>query len=640
MPTVSQEFRSRFGVLGIVVVVVLSALLVRLWTMQVLNGESYAAQAENNRVREISLEAPRGRILDRNGVPLVTNRSALAVSIDPSHEDVRALLVKAWSEDTVDDPTSRELNEMFGEVAGLLGITTADIWERVTDVQQEALRPRVIAVDVPMEAVAQITERQTDFPWALVEEIAVREYPNGNLAAHVLGYTGAISEDQYKQSDVYAGYERGDTVGKSGIERQYEGLLQGDKGWRRIEVNASGRSQGVVSEQAPRPGNDIRLTIDAGVQAVTEEQLDWAISEARRQGFTSSIAGAAVVIDIETGEVLASTSRPTFDPAAFLGGISTAEWEALNAKASEYPLNDRALMAAYPPASTFKVITAISGMQAGITTENTTYTCTGRWTDMGKQWPKWCWKRTGHGTVSLRGGLKHSCDTVFYEVGYELYKRKLEELQATSRQFGLGSKTGIDLPGESAGRVPDAAWKKKYNENYPEYQMWLPGDTVNMAIGQGDMLTTPLQMALVYAALANDGDMMKPFVLRDVLGSEGEVIRTVEPEVLHATGISADMLGVVERGLVDVTETGTAKAAFVGFGPTVAGKTGTAQVKGKDDYAWFTAYAPAEEPRYAVAIIVEQGGGGGAIGAPATRNILAYLFGEEFKTIHTTDESR
>ncbi|MHB1476611.1 MAG: penicillin-binding transpeptidase domain-containing protein, partial [Coriobacteriia bacterium] len=186
----------------------------------------------------------------------------------------------------------------------------------------------------------------------------------------------------------------------------------------------------------------------------------------------------------------------------------------------------------------------------------------------------------------------------------------------------------------------DAAWKKKYNENYPEYQMWLPGDTVNMAIGQGDMLTTPLQMALVYAALANDGDMMKPFVLRDVLGSEGEVIRTVEPEVLHATGISADMLGVVERGLVDVTETGTAKAAFVGFGPTVAGKTGTAQVKGKDDYAWFTAYAPAEEPRYAVAIIVEQGGGGGAIGAPATRNILAYLFGEEFKTIHTTDESR
>lgn len=640
MPTVSQEFRSRFGVLGVIVVVVLSALLVRLWTMQVLNGESFAAQAENNRVREISIQAPRGRILDRNGVPLVTNRSALAVSVDPSHEDVRALLTRTWTKDTADDPTSRELNEMFGEIATLLGITTADVWERVTDVQQEALRPRVIAVDVSMESVAQIAERQTDFPWAIVEEIAVREYPNGNLAAHVLGYTGAISEEQFKNSDEYAGYERGDTVGKSGVERQYERVLQGDKGWRRIEVNASGRAQGVVSEQAPRPGNDIRLTIDAAVQAVTEDELDKAIAEAHRQGYTSSRAGAAVVVDIQTGEVLASTSRPTYDPAAFLGGISSAEWEALNAKTSEYPLNDRAVMAAYPPASTYKVITAISGMEAGITSENRTYSCTGRWTDMGKQWPKWCWKRTGHGTVSLRGGLKHSCDTVFYEIGYELYKRGEEELQATSREFGLGAKTGIDLPGESAGRVPDAAWKKRYNENYPEYQMWLPGDTVNMSIGQGDMLTTPLQMALVYAGLANDGDIMKPHVLKDVLGSEGDVIRTIEPEVLHATGASAEMLGVVERGLVDVTKTGTAKGVFVGFKPTVAGKTGTAQVKGKDDYAWFCAYAPAEDPRYAVAVIVEQGGHGGSVTGPAARNILAHLLGQELKTIRTTDESR
>ena len=640
MPTVSQEFRSRFGVLGIIVVVVLSALFVRLWTMQVLNGESFAAQAENNRVREISIQAPRGRILDRNGVPLVTNRSALAVSVDPSHEDVRALLTRTWTEDTADDPTSRELDEMFGEVATLLGITPADIWDRVTDVQQEALRPRVVAVDVSMESVAQIAERQTDFPWAIVEEIAVREYPNGNLAAHILGYTGAISEEQFKNSDEYSGYERGDTVGKSGVERQYESLLQGDKGWRRIEVNASGRAQGVVSEQAPRPGNDIRLTIDAAVQAVTEDQLDAAIAEAHRQGYNSSRAGAAVVLDIETGEVLASTSRPTYDPSAFLGGISSAEWEALNAKTSEYPLNDRAVMGAYPPASTYKVITAISGMEAGITGENTTYTCTGRWTDMGKQWPKWCWKRTGHGTVSLRGGLKHSCDTVFYEIGYELYKRGEEELQATSREFGLGAKTGIDLPGESAGRVPDAAWKKRYNENYPEYQMWLPGDTVNMSIGQGDMLTTPLQMALVYAGLANDGDIMRPHVLRDVLGSEGDVIRTIEPEVLHTTGVSAELLGVVERGLVDVTETGTAKGAFAGFRPTVAGKTGTAQVKGKDDYAWFCAYAPAEDPKYAVAIIVEQGGHGGSVTGPAARNILAHLLGQELKTIRTTDESR
>ncbi|MBN1193350.1 MAG: penicillin-binding protein 2, partial [Coriobacteriia bacterium] len=273
MATYRQELKSRFATLGIVIIVVLAALLVRLWTMQVLNGESYAAQAENNRVREISLEAPRGRIYDRNGVPLVTNRSALAVSVDPTHEDVRDLLVRSRNDDSADDPTQRELEELFGELAGMLGMTPGDVFEKVSDIQQEALRPRVVALDASMDVVAQLLERQTDFPWVSVEEIAVREYPNGTLAAHLIGYTGAISEAQFEQSDEYAGYELGDTVGKTGAERQFEGVLQGDKGWRRIEVNASGKPQGVVSEQEPRPGNDIKLTIDIEVQRVAEEQL-------------------------------------------------------------------------------------------------------------------------------------------------------------------------------------------------------------------------------------------------------------------------------------------------------------------------------------------------------------------------------
>lgn len=640
MSTYRQELRSRFATLGILIVLVLMALLVRLWTMQVLNGESFAAQAENNRVREISLEAPRGRIYDRNGVPIVTNRSALAVSVDPSHEDVRGLLARSRNKDTADDPTRRELEELFGELSTMLAMTPAEVFERVSDVNQEALRPRVVALDAPEDVVAQLLERQTDFPWVRVEEIAVREYPFGSLAAHVLGYTGSISEEQFKSSDEYAGYELGDTVGKTGAERQFEGVLQGDKGWRRIEVNASGKPQGVVGEQAPRPGNDIRLTIDIELQRVVEEQLADAIAEARRQGFTSAKAGAAVVLDVQTGEVLALASAPTYDPSAFLGGISSAEWQSLTAKESEYPLNDRAIMAAYPPASTFKVVTAAAAMQYGVAGENSTYYCTGRWTDMGEQWPKWCWKRTGHGTESLRGGLRDSCDTVFYEIGYEFYKRKLEELQAESREFGLGTKTGIDLPGEVAGRVPDAAWKKEFNRNYPEYQMWLPGDTVNMSIGQGDMLTSPLQMATVYAGLANGGTIMKPHVLREVLDSEGQVARTAQPEVLHDTRISDAALGVITRSLVDVTRIGTGKGAFAGFGAAVAGKTGTAEVKGKDDYAWFCAYAPANEPRYAVSIVVEQGGGGGAIAAPAARNILAQLLGEPLKTVRTTDDSR
>lgn len=640
MATYRQELKGRFAALGIIVIVVLSALLVRLWTMQVLNGASYAAQAENNRVREISIDAPRGEIFDRNGVPLVTNRSALAVCVDPSHDDVRDLIIRMQDGDTANDPTRTEAADIFGEFASMLGVTPQDVLTAISDVNQEALRPRVVAIDVPGDVVAQLLERQADFPWVVVEETSVREYPYGSLAAHVLGYTGRISQAEYEQSDEYAGYELGDIVGKTGAERQFEGVLQGDKGWRRIEVNASGKAQGVVSEQEPRAGNDIQLTIDIEAQRVAEEQLADAIAEARRQGYTSAKAGAAVVVDVTTGEIIAMASAPTYDPSAFLGGISTEEWAALTAKESEYPLNNRAVMAAYPPASTFKVITALAGMEAGITSENTTYNCTGRWTDMGTQWPKWCWKRTGHGTITLRSGLKNSCDTVFYEIGYEFYKRKLEELQAQARAFGLGSKTGVDLPGEVAGRVPDAAWKKAFNENYPEYQMWLPGDTVNMSIGQGDMLATPLQMACVYAGIANGGTVMKPHVLKSVLDSEGLPTRTTQPAVLHDTTVSDASLGVITRSLIDVTETGTAAGAFAGFGVNVAGKTGTAEVKGKDDYAWFCAYAPANAPQYAVAVIVEQGGHGGSVTGPAARNILAALLGQPIKTVRTTDASR
>lgn len=640
MATYRQELKSRFATLGIIIIVVLLALLVRLWTMQILNGAVYAAQAENNRVREISIDAPRGEIYDRNGVALVTNRSALAVCVDPSDDVVRDFVVRMRDNDSANDPTRTEAADVFGEFASMVGVTPADVLAAISDVSQEALRPRVVAIDVPNEVVAQLLERRADFPWVVVEETSVREYPYGSLAAHVLGYTGSISQAEYEQSDEYAGYELGDIVGKTGAERQFEGVLQGDKGWRRIEVNASGKSQGVVEEQEPRAGNDIQLTIDIEVQRVAEEQLADAIAEARRQGYTNAKAGAAVVVDVTTGEVIAMASAPTFDPSAFLGGISTEEWAALTAKESEYPLNNRAIMAAYPPASTFKVVTAIAGMEAGITSENTTYNCTGRWTDMGTQWPKWCWKRTGHGTLTLRSGLKYSCDTVFYEIGYAFYKRKLEELQAQARAFGLGSETGIDLPGEVDGRVPDAAWKKAFNENYPEYQMWLPGDTVNMAIGQGDMLATPLQMACVYAGIGNGGTVMKPHVLMAVLDSEGQPTRTVQPEVLHKTGVSDASLGVITRSLIDVTEQGTGQGAFAGFGVSVAGKTGTAEVKGKDDYAWFCAYAPAEAPRYAVAVVVEQGGHGGSVTGPAARNILAQLLGEPIKTIRATDASR
>jgi penicillin-binding protein 2 len=640
MTSYQDQLKSRFAVLGVIIVLVLGSLLVRLWSMQVLSGDAYAALAENNRIREISLAAPRGRILDREGRPLVTNRATLAVSIDPADDVVRKLIVREQSADTADDPTDLELADAFGGVAEILSMTPHEVFEKVADSRVEALRPRLIAIDVPLDVVAQLAERQTEFPGVRVDEVAVREYPNGSAGAHVLGYTGEISEDQIAQAGDESDYELGDVVGKTGVEVQFESVLQGDKGRRLIEVNASGKSQRVISEQAPVAGRDIRLTIDLEVQKVTEELLGDALAEAHRQDFPEARAGAAVVLDVATGEVIAMASLPTFDPSVFLGGISQAEWTALTAKGSEYPLNNRAVMSAYPPASTFKVVTGLAGLEYDVASSGSWYRCTGRWTEMGEQWPKWCWNHSGHGSVSFEGGIEESCDTVFYEIGYEFYKRKKEELQATARGFGLGSKTGIDLPGEVAGRIPDAAWKKEFNKNYPEYQLWLPGDTVNMSIGQGDLLTTPLQMASVYAGLGNGGTVMRPHVLKDVLDSEGGVALTSEPEPLAQLRASAAELNVLKRALVKVTTTGTAKGTFRGFDVTVAGKTGTAEVYGKDDYAWFCAFAPADKPRYAVAVVIEQGGHGGSVAGPAARNILAQLLGEPQTEVHTTDVSR
>jgi penicillin-binding protein 2 len=640
MSNYRQDLKSRFAALGIVIIIMLAALLVRLWTMQVLQGDSYAAQAENNRVREISLEAPRGRIYDRNGVPLVVNRAALAVSVNPSEDAVRLLLVRSQNSESSDDPTKREIEERFGMLGDLLGMTASEVWEKVSDTRVAALRPRVVAVDVPIEVVSQLAEQQTKFPAVEVDEIAVREYPQGSIAAHLLGYTGEISEKELAASDSSTGYELGDIVGKTGVEAQYENVLQGDKGWRRIEVNAAGKAQRIVDEQAPVPGRDVKLTIDIEVQRVAEKALSDALNEAHRQNFSNAKAGAAVVLDVKTGEVIAMASAPTYDPSIFLGPISTVKWQELTDKASEYPLNNRAIMAAYPPASTFKAVTGLAGLNYGVTYENKTYTCRGKWTEMGEQWPKWCWNHSGHGTITFRNGVKDSCDVVFYEIGYEFYKRKQEELQAMARSFGLGARLGIDLPGEVKGRVPDAAWKKDFNADYPEYQMWLPGDTVNMAIGQGDLLTSPLQMAAAYGAIANDGKVMTPHVMLEVLPGIGEESRIYEPTVAASADVSAASLAVMKRALVDVTTRGTGLSAFRGFGVTVAGKTGTAQVAGKDDYAWFTAFAPASDPQYAVAVVVEQGGHGGSVAGPAARQILAQLFGLKVEQVHATDNSR
>jgi len=619
--TFRQQLKGRFAVLGLIVLVLLGGLMARLWSMQVLSGKSFAAQAEENRIREVSIDSSRGRVLDTKGKPLVTNRPVMAVTVAPSiisREDSAALISR---------------------LSTVIDVPVPEILKRLSSYKQERLKPRTVRVDIPMSTVSYLVEHAPEFPDVAVEAAAVREYPYGVLGAHVLGYTGEISEEQLKKEKL-PDFRLGDIVGKAGVESEYDKVLQGEKGYRRYEVDSKGRIRRIVAEGDPRAGKDIVLTIDADVQKVAEKALADALAEAHSQGYKNARAGSAVVLDVKTGAVIAMASAPTYDPTKFLGGIRDEDWKALTAKDSEYPLNNRAIMAAYPPASTFKAVTGTAGLQYKVTGAWTSFNCPGRWEGMGKQWAKWCWNHSGHGNVTFTQGIEKSCDTVFYEIGKTFYDRKNEELQAFSRSMGLGAESGIDLPGEVSGRVPDAAWKKAYNKFYPEYQQWLPGDTVNMAIGQGDLLVTPLQLTSIYAALGNGGKVMKPHVLKAVLGSDGQPTKEIAPEVSHDPGVTANNLAIMKRALVDVTTSGTGASVFSGFRISVAGKTGTAQVTNKDDFAWFACYAPAEQPRYAVVVVVEQGGHGGSVAGPAARQILSKLFNVPYRPIHTVDVSR
>ena len=612
-----QQLKPRFAALGFVVLAILGLLLARLWTMQVLNGTAYAEQAVENRVREVTTEAPRGRILDRTGKELVSNRPTMAVVVEPSAKDDAELLAR---------------------LSTVLNMPVADIKERVSSVKQAPLASRTVAIDVPLSAVSYLAEHENEFPGVEVRVQAVRRYPQGALAAHVVGYAGEVSQSELDSEN--SPYQYGDIVGKAGAEKSFETVLQGDRGRQLIEVDAAGRPRRVILDSDPVAGRDVVLTIDSDVQAVTERALAQALEDAHKDKFPKAKAGAAVAIDVKTGEIIAMASLPTYDPELFLGGISEKNWQSLTSKESEFPLSNRAIMAQYPAASTFKAMTGLAGLEAGFTTPETTYNCEGKWVGMGEQWKKYCWDHGGHGAETFMEGIKDSCDTVFYEIGYRFYKDKGEKLQKFARRYGFGAKSGIDLPGEVSGRIPDAAWKAKYNEDYPEFQKWLPGDTVNLAIGQGDLLVTPLQLLDSYAGIANGGKVMKPHVMKQVLDAQGTPVLTTQPEVAYDTKTSSRNLSSMKTALVSVTEEGTGKGAFEGFPVTVAGKTGTAQVAGKDDMALFVGFAPAEKPRYAVVVIIEEGGHGGSVAGPAARQILAACLGQKIEHVTAEDASR
>ena len=610
-------FKSRLNGLGVFSGSIIATLLVKLWTMQLVSSDSYSAQAESNRTRTISLAAPRGRILDRNGVELVGNRASLSVMAEASVAD----------------------NEIECKLLGnLIGMPEMAVRRKIEDASEGAQSLRTVAVDVSRRVVAYINERSYLFAGVSVAEKAQRHYPLGNVAAHVLGYTGTVSSDQLGStggSDVEGviRYESGDIVGQAGVEYQYESVLQGIKGEQTVYVDADGNVLSHTGSVDAQSGSDIVLTLDANIQKAAEESLQGRIKTLYGAGKTECKGGCAIAMDVTNGEILAMASAPTFYPNVFVGGISTDDWDELSSEEGANPLMNRAVAGQYPSASTIKPLSTLAALDYGIAGADSGYDCTGYWTGFGKDYGQYCWNHSGHGWMTLQTGITYSCDVVFYEVGKGFYYSDSKEgLQETYRAWGLGSAEGVDLPSESVGRVPDAEWKwNYYTSSDDSARSWQGGDSTNLAIGQGDLLVTPLQMLCAYAGLATGGTTWRPHVLKSVKSNVGggsvidykcEVLRQIDVEPSHLDLVHAGLTGVIYE------ESEAQASHFTNLSVRVAGKTGTAETPKKDPTGWFIAYAPSDDPKYVVASVIENGGYGSEGAMYVVRDILGAIYNE------------
>lgn len=611
----SDGLTGRFAALGAAAAAIFGILTAKLWTMQILGNSEYADAAEQNLYTTVNTPAPRGFIYDMFGTPLVVNRMSQTVLADPDVADNR---------------------DVVRRLATVLGLPVNVVSQRIKDSSAGAQSLRVVASDVRLRDVAFIAEHADAFPGISVEERASRSYPYGALAAHVLGYTGAPSEDDLKASIEGRQILSIDTVGKAGVEASYDAVLAGEHGESKVMVDASGRRISVMSDVQDAKGSDVYLTIDAKAQYVADAALAKLIAPSGVIGKGIGSSGAVVALDVRDGSVLVMASYPTFDPTNFTGAISTEIMDIYNDKKENkayQPLNNRAISGQYPAASTFKAFTSLAGLEYGLANEGSSWTCTGEWDGFGSGDVQKCWNHDGHGTLDLHGGIVNSCDVVFYEIAKGFYDRgpagsgELSEtaLQQYLEEFGFGERTGIDLGGESGGQLPTPAWKQETFRNRPAEATWRGGDYTNMIIGQGDVLVTPLQIAAAYGGVAT-GQIMKPHVLREVRNGEGETVVSFQPEVARTPEVNAAHLSYVRQSLHDMVQQSPGVAAlFAEQGIDAAGKSGTGEKAGQDDTAWFVAYAPYDDPKYVVAAVVEQGGGGSATAAPLVAEVMGAL---------------
>ncbi len=590
-----EQPRRRTILLAFAVTVLFGVLLLRLWYLQVIKVDEYRAMSENNRLRFLPVAASRGALMDRNGVVLVNNRPAFSLTIIPQEVE--------------------DIEKTLDRLATLLKLDRTELGEKWQKSKGRArYYPVVVAGNLTREQVEIVEENRLRLPGVEVAMKPVRQYAFKTSAAHLLGYISEISDKELEQPD-YADYNPGDYVGKNGIEKAWEHELHGNDGGRQLEVDSRGRVLRVLAESSPTVGNSLVLTIDQRLQQISEQAF-------------GSQAGAAVVMDVTNGEVLAFVSNPVFDPALFAGRIPPDIWKGY-LEDKRHPLENKALTGQYPPGSTYKIITALAGLEAGVINEHTTVQCGGDY-EMGKSRFR-CWKSSGHGVVNLRKSLKESCDVYYYWLGEKL---GVERIAAMAERFHLGKDLGVGLQYEKKGLIPTMAWKlKRFGKK------WLPGETLPVAIGQGYVLMTPLQMASMISIVANEGTIYRPHLVKRVVDQDGDTIKELAPEVLGTTGIPSASFKKIKQGLFAVVNEagGTGGSARL-WDYKVAGKTGTSQVVklGEDrkkalkyehrDHGLFVAFAPYDKPEIAVAVVVEHGGGGGAVAAPIAARILRGYF--------------
>ena len=621
--------RLRFLLFGSFAAGIFGILLAKLWSLQLLSGDTYQKMAELNRRSTVKIPAVRGRLLDRRGRELVGNRKTLIVSAPKATADDRNLVHR---------------------LSLVLGIPDGVLRAKLLDDKVMATADRVLASDVSLRAAAYIQTHPLLFAGVNVEAASARYYPFKSVAAHLLGYIGPVTEAELKDRPEGSELDGGDFVGKTGAELAYQDYLVGKKGERVYQVDAFGVPIRLLEETPAINGLDVCLTVDLDLQRACDSILAKIISSARNElGKKDCKAGALVAMDIADGGILAMSSYPTYNPESFTQGISMDQWEWLTDKEAGEPLLNRVTSGSYPAASTFKAFTSLAGLHHGLIHEHSTAYCSGVFEEYGKDWAQYCWDHDGHGWLDFEEAVNQSCDVFFYELAANFYSRweqqpgtqveRPNELQEVLRSWGFGSPTGLDHNiGEARGRVPDAAWKREAFWATPEEFGWKPGDMTNLIIGQGDLLVTPLQLCNGYAGIARR-KMLKPHVFHRVLDDHGNTLvnyRIRESDVQPA--IEPEHIARLEEGLKRVVERNG--GPFFKLPVSVRAKTGTGEIVNRETYSWFVAYAPAEEPKYCVACLVEEAGTGDSVAMQAVQHTLAAIYNVDIGEVHAGKGTR